>query len=173
MSLWVPLRLVWTTRDPFTFFSEAIKTPFFPFSHKHLVPENSVFQKPQPQSSELSAGTGVGEQPGLWPRGLGFKPPPPPLYLLPPAITAEAAIRSPAGPGRGPGPCGRGNAGEGAASAGKWASRNRAWAGTGGWPTPIGSERLSPHSFWTSRFPPSLWPPVGSRASGCRHDRSC
>ncbi|XP_040100807.1 centromere protein X isoform X1 [Oryx dammah] len=94
--LWVPPRLVWTIRDPFTFFSEAIKTPFSRFPTSTLSLKISVFQKPQPQSSELSPGTGVGEQPGLWPRGVGAQGPPPTAFstLLPPAIMAEAAIRS-------------------------------------------------------------------------------
>lgn len=44
----VPPRLVWTICDPFTFFSEAIKTPFSHFPTSTLSLKISVFQKSQP-----------------------------------------------------------------------------------------------------------------------------
>lgn len=142
---------------------------FFQYFPKHLSSlslKSSVFQRPQSQPSELSAGTGVGQQPGL--RRTGFRVQGPPSLLCLTSLLHHGRSghpQRPAGPGRGPGPSGRGTAGEGAASAGRCTSRNRAWPRRRGWGGGYTREALSaplPHSFWTSR---AFHPHCGHRST--------
>lgn len=71
---------------------------------------SSVFQGPQPQTSELPASRG-GRPPGLRPWVLGFKPPSLCTSRFPPHGRSGHPQHT-AGPGRGPGRCGCGTAGE-------------------------------------------------------------
>lgn len=144
-------------------FSVRLSRHLFPIPHKHLVPENLCFRSPSLSLLSCQLAQGWGNSQGCGPGGWGSSPPRCSLPYFPPAITAEAAIRSVSRP------------------------RQRAWPvwtveqlekvlpqlvsgpqeqglgrELGGWPTPIGSERLSPTASGLLGFPPSLWPPVGS-----------
>lgn len=89
----VPPRLVWVICDPFTFFSEAIKTPFSHFPTSTLSLKISVFQKSQPCLLSCQLAQGWENSQGCGQGGWGSSPPSF-LYLTSPRITAEAAIRS-------------------------------------------------------------------------------